>query len=42
MVRKGHDLILVAEIGGHKRLEITRHYALPSLIDKQRALDSLL
>jgi hypothetical protein len=42
LVRKGHDLILVAEIGGHKRLETTRRYALPSLIDKQRALDSLL
>ena len=42
LVRNGHDLILVAEIGGHKRLETTRRYALPTRMDKQRALDSLV
>jgi integrase/recombinase XerC len=41
LVRKGHDLVLVAEIGGHKRLETTRRYSLPTAHDKQRALASL-
>jgi integrase/recombinase XerC len=42
LVRKGNDLVLVAEIGGHKRLETTRRYALPTSLDKQNALNSLL
>ena len=42
LVRKGHDLILVAEIGGHRRLETTRRYSLPSRENKQEAVDSLL
>lgn len=41
LVRKGHDLILVAEIGGHRRLETTRRYALPTRADKQAAMESL-
>lgn len=42
LVRNGNDLILVAEIGGHKRLETTRRYTLPSVGDKQRALEELI
>jgi integrase/recombinase XerC len=42
LVRKGHDLVLVAEIGGHKRLETTKRYALPTNADKKKAVDSLL
>jgi len=42
LVRKGNDLILVAEIGGHKRLETTKRYTLPTVGDKQRALEGLI
>ena len=42
LVRNGNDLVLVAEIGGHKRLETTRKYTLPTLSDKERALDGLV
>jgi len=42
LVRNGNDLVVVAEIGGHKRLETTRKYTLPTLSDKERALDGLL
>ena len=41
LVRNGTDLVLVAEIGGHKRLETTRRYALPTLTDKELALEKL-
>ena len=41
LVRNGSDLVLVAEIGGHKRLETTRRYALPTLTDKEIALGKL-
>ena len=41
LVRGGHDLVLVAEIGGHRRLETTRRYSLPTLEDKVRAMNSL-
>lgn len=41
LVRNGTDLVLVAEIGGHKRLETTRRYALPTLTDKEIALEKL-
>jgi hypothetical protein len=36
---RGHDLVVVAEIEGHKRLESTRWYALPT---KEASLDLLL
>lgn len=42
LVRNGNDLVLVAEIGGHKRLETTRKYTLPTLSDKERALEGLV
>ncbi|HEY9786543.1 MAG TPA: site-specific integrase, partial [Candidatus Obscuribacterales bacterium] len=42
LVRNGNDLILVAEIGGHKRLETTKRYTLPTVGDKQRALEGLI
>ena len=41
LVRNGNDLVLVAEIGGHKRLETTRRYTLPSSVDKLRAMEEL-
>ena len=42
LVRNGADLVLVAEIGGHKRLETTRRYSLPSTTDKEAAMERLI
>lgn len=42
LVRGGNDSVLVAEIGGHKRLETTRRYSLPTSQDKQGAMEALL
>jgi integrase/recombinase XerC len=41
LVRRGHDLVLVAEIAGHKRIETTRRYSLPTEHDRQAAMESL-
>ncbi len=41
LVRRGHDLVLVAEVAGHKRLETTRRYSLPSLEDRESAMEGL-
>lgn len=41
LVRRGNDLVLVAEIAGHKRLETTRRYSLPSLQDREDAMEEL-
>ncbi len=41
LVRAGNDLVLVAEIAGHKRLETTRRYCLPSNEDRERAMEAL-
>lgn len=41
LVRKGNDLVLVAELGGHKRLETTRRYSLPTMQDREAAMESL-
>lgn len=42
LVRNGNDLMLVAEIGGHKRLETTKRYTLPSESDKEKAMEQAL
>ncbi len=41
LVRNGNDLVLVAEIAGHRRLETTRRYSLPSAADRRAAMDAL-
>ena len=41
LVRNGNDLVLVAELAGHRRLETTRRYRLPSAADRQAAMDAL-
>ena len=41
LVRKGSDVVLVAELAGHRRLETTRRYSLPSQADRQLAMDAL-
>ncbi len=40
-VRAGHDLVLVAELMGHRRLETTRGYTRPGQVDCERAIHSL-
>lgn len=41
LVRAGEDLVMVAEIAGHRRLDTTRRYSLPSQADRQAAMDRL-
>jgi len=41
LVRNGTDVVLVAEIAGHRRLETTRRYSLPSAGDRERAMDGV-
>jgi site-specific recombinase XerD len=41
LVRRGSDLVLVAEIAGHKRLETTRRYSLPSIEDREMAMEGI-
>jgi len=41
LVRRGNDLVLVAELAGHSRLETTRRYSLPSAADRQAAMEAL-
>ncbi|MGQ0678328.1 MAG: tyrosine-type recombinase/integrase [Actinomycetota bacterium] len=41
LVRAGHDLVLVAELAGHRRIETTRRYSLPTAADRQAAVDSI-
>jgi integrase/recombinase XerC len=41
MVRQGSDLVLVAELAGHRRLETTRRYSLPSDVDRLLAVERL-
>jgi site-specific recombinase XerD len=41
LVRAGNDVVLVAELAGHRRLETTRRYSLPSAADRQAAMDAL-
>jgi len=41
LVRGGADVVLVAELAGHRRLETTRRYSLPSQADRQDAMERL-
>ncbi len=41
LVRKGNDLVMVAELAGHRRLETTRRYSLPTDIDRLLAVENL-
>jgi integrase/recombinase XerC len=41
LVRAGHDIVLVAEIAGHRRLETTRRYSLPSEQDRAAAMEAI-
>ncbi len=41
LVRAGNDLVLIAELAGHRRLETTRRYSLPSEADRRKAVADL-
>jgi site-specific recombinase XerD len=41
LVRNGNDLVLVAELAGHWRLETTRRYSLPTVADREAAMEGL-
>lgn len=41
LVHRGNDLVLVTEVAGHRRLETTRRYSLPSADDRERAMEGL-
>jgi len=41
LVRNGADLVLVAELAGHRRIETTRRYSLPSAADRRQAMEAL-
>ena len=41
LVRRGNDLVLMAEVADHKRLETIRRYSLPSLEDRESAMEGL-
>lgn len=41
LVRAGNDLVLIAELAGHRRLETTRRYSLPSEGDRRKAVSDL-
>ncbi len=42
LIRSGADIVLVAEIAGHKRLDITRRYSLPSEADLDAAVEAIV
>ena len=42
LVRQGADLPLVADLAGHRRLETTRRYSLPTDADRQAIVESLV
>jgi site-specific recombinase XerD len=42
LIRSGADVVLVAEIAGHRRLDTTRRYSLPSEADKDAALEAVV
>ncbi|MGH9075697.1 MAG: tyrosine-type recombinase/integrase, partial [Acidimicrobiales bacterium] len=41
LVRRGTDLVMVAELAGHRRLETTRRYTRPSAADEAAAVEDL-
>jgi site-specific recombinase XerD len=42
LIRSGADVVLVAELAGHRRLDTTRRYSLPSQADKDAALEAVV
>jgi integrase/recombinase XerC len=42
LIRSGTDVVTVAEIAGHSRLETTRRYSLPTAAVKAQAMERLI
>ncbi len=42
LIRSGSDVVLVAEIAGHRRLDTTRRYSLPSEADRDAAVEAVV
>lgn len=42
LIRSGADVVLVAELAGHRRLDTTRRYSLPSQADKDAAVEAVV
>ena len=42
LIRSGADVVLVADIAGHRRLDTTRRYSLPSEADRDAAVEAAL
>lgn len=42
LVRSGADVVLVAELAGHRRLDTTRRYSLPTRADRATAVESVV
>lgn len=42
LIRSGTDVVLVAELAGHRRLDTTRRYSLPSEADRDAAVEALV
>ena len=42
LVRSGTDVVLVAELAGHRRLDTTRRYSLPSESDRAEAVETVI
>lgn len=41
LIRQGNDVVLVAQIGGHKKLETTMRYSLPTRYDQETAMEKI-
>ncbi len=41
LIRSGADIVLVAELAGHRRLDTTRRYSLPSEADRDAAVEAV-
>ena len=41
LIRAGVDVVMVAELAGHRSLETTRRYALPTQEDRESAVESV-
>lgn len=42
LIRSGIDIVIVAEVAGHQRLETTRRYSLPTVAVKAEAMEKLI
>jgi integrase/recombinase XerC len=42
LIRDGADVVLVAQVGGHRKLETTMRYSLPSKSDLETAMDGII